>query len=91
MKDLGYYFSKVNISIVELNDNKVDLIYNVSLGKKAKINKISFIEIKFTKDRKLKRLIASEEYKFWKFISGKKYISENLINFDKTLLKFLFE
>ncbi len=87
LKDLGYYFSKVNISIVELNDNKVDLIYNVNLGKKAKINKISFIGNKIYKDRKLKRLIASEEYKFWKFISGKKYLSENLINFDITLLK----
>ena len=32
-------------------------------------------------------MIASEEYKFWKFISGKKYLSENLINFDVTLLK----
>ena len=32
-------------------------------------------------------MIASEEYKFWKFISGKKYLNETLIKFDERLLK----
>ena len=71
LKNLGYYFSEVNVSVVQLDDNKIDLIYNVELGKKSKIKKITFIGNKVFKDRKLKRLITSEEYKFWKFISGK--------------------
>ena len=87
LKDLGYYFSTVEISIIDLQDNKVDLKYKVNLGKKAKIRKINFIGNKVFKDRKLKRLIASEEYKFWKFISGKKFLNENLINFDERLLR----
>ncbi len=87
LKDLGYYFSKVEISIAELADNKVDLKYKVDLGKKAKIKKISFIGNKIFKDKKLKRIIVSEEYKFWKFISGKKFLNENLIQFDERLLK----
>ena len=32
-------------------------------------------------------MIISEEYKFWKIISGKKYLNEGLINFDKRLLR----
>lgn len=87
LKNLGYYFSQVEISIVELDDNKVDLTYTVDLGKKAKIKKISFIGDKKFKDKKLKRLIVSEEYKFWKFISGKKFLNENLIEFDERLIK----
>ena len=87
LKDLGYYFSKVEISIIDLKQNKVDLQYKVNLGKKAKIKKINFIGDKVFKDRKLKRLITSEEYKFWKFISGKKYLNENLIKFDERLLR----
>ena len=87
LKDLGYYFSKVEISIIELEDNKVDLKFNIDLGKKAKIKKISFIGNKIFKDKKLKRLIVSEEYKFWKFISGKKFLNENLVQFDERLLK----
>ena len=42
---------------------------------------------KVFKDAKLKNIIVSEEYKFWKIISGKKYLNEVLIEFDKRLLK----
>ena len=63
LKDLGYYFSDIDISIEQLEDNKVNLIYNISLGKKAKIKKISFVGNKIYKDKKLKSIILSEEYK----------------------------
>ena len=52
LKDLGYYFSKIVISIEELEDNKINLTYNISLGEKAKIKKISFIGDKIFKDKK---------------------------------------
>ncbi|MFL2895106.1 MAG: outer membrane protein assembly factor BamA, partial [Candidatus Pelagibacter sp.] len=39
------------------------------------------------KDKKLKSVILSEEYKGWKFLSGKKYLNETMINYDKRLLK----
>ncbi len=87
LKELGYFFSKVTVSMIELENNKIDLIYKVDLGEKSKIKKIKFIGNKVFKDRKLKSLITSEEYKFWKFISGSKYLNQNLINFDERLLK----
>ena len=87
LKELGYYFSTIEISINQLDDNKVDIFYEIDLGSKAKIKKISFIGDKIFKDKKLKSLIISEEYKFWKFISGKKFLNENIINLDKKLLK----
>ena len=87
LKDLGYYFSEIEITITDLNDNKVDLKYNVILGEKAKIRKIKFIGDKVFKDKKLKNVITSEEFRFWKFISGKKYLNQNLIEFDERLLK----
>ena len=86
LKDSGYYFSNINIDLIELNNNKVNLIFNLDLGNKAKIKKITFVGNKIFKDNKLRNLIISEEYKFWKIISGKKYLNENIINFDKRLL-----
>ena len=47
------------------------LIYDIDLGEKAKIKEIVFIGDKKFKDKKLLELIASEEYKFWKFITKK--------------------
>ena len=87
LKDLGYYFSLINISTEELKDNKINLTYNISLGEKAKIKKISFIGEKIFKDKKLKGVILSEEYKPWKFLSGKKYLNESMIKYDERLLK----
>ena len=83
----GHYFSKVETLVEELNDNLVKIYHKINLGKKAKIKKISFIGNTIYKNSKLKGLIVSEEYKFWKFISGRKYLNERTINFDKTLLK----
>ena len=87
LKNIGYYFSKIEISIVELEDNKINLNYNISLGEKAKIKRISFIGNKIFKDKKLKGVILSEEYKSWKFLSGKKYLNEEMIAYDERLLK----
>ena len=87
LKDLGYYFAEINTSVEELNDDKINLIFNISLNKKAKIRKISFIGNKIYKDKKLKSIILSEEYKFWKFLSGKKFLNEAMIEYDKRLLK----
>ncbi len=87
LKDLGYYFSKIEILKEDLEDNKVNIVYNISLGKKAKIKKISFIGEKIFKDKKLKAVILSEEYKPWKFITGKKYLNESMISYDERLLK----
>ena len=87
LKQKGYFFSKVDVIVENLSDNKVNLIYNVDIGDKAKIKKITFIGDKIFKDRKLRSIIVSEEYKFWKFISGKKYLNQNLISLDERLLK----
>ena len=87
LKNLGYYFAEIDTSVEELSDNKVNLVFNVSIGKKAKIKKISFIGNKIYKDKKLKSIILSEEYKSWKFLSGKKFLNEAMIEYDKRLLK----
>ena len=87
LKDLGYFFSKVEVFKEELEDKKVNISYIIDLGNKAKIKKISFIGNKGFKDNKLKRIIVSEEYKFWKFISGRKFLNEKLTQLDTRLLK----
>ena len=87
MKNRGYYFAKVEALIENKNNNKLDIIFKIDLGVKSKIKKITFIGNKIYKDKKLKNIIVSEEYKFWKFISGKKFLNENIIELDKRLLK----
>jgi len=82
----GYYFSKVSTSLKKNDNNTVDLIFDINLGEKAFIKKITFIGDKKIKDNKLKKIIVSEEAKFWKFISSKKYLDLNRIKLDENLL-----
>ena len=91
LKKEGYYFSKVESSFQDLGSSKVDLFYNIELGSKAKISKISFIGDKKFKDSTLRRVILSEEFKFWKIISGKKFLNEALIDFDKKLMNNFYK
>ena len=91
LKEQGFYFSNIKSSYQDLGDNKIDLSYEIELGKKAKISKISFIGEKKFKDNRLKSVILSEEYRFWKFISSKKYLNESLIAFDKRLLNNFYK
>ena len=84
---MGYYFTNVEAVLETLDENKVNLFYNIKLGEKSKIKKISFIGNKIFKDNKLRSVIVSEEYKFWKFISGRKFLNQDMIELDKNLLK----
>tara|TARA_B100001057_G_scaffold273069_1_gene273392 strand:+ start:1865 stop:4114 length:2250 start_codon:yes stop_codon:yes gene_type:complete len=87
LKDLGYYFPKVDILLENKPNNIVDIFYTINLGEKTKISKIIFNGNYNFKVNKLRSIIVSEEYKFWKFISGRKYLKESNVNFDKRLLK----
>ena len=87
LKSSGYYFSEVKTKIIENNNNTIDIVFNLELGEKAFIEKIEFIGEKFYKDRLLRNIIASEEKRFWKFLTKKKYINPELIKLDQRLLE----
>ena len=65
----------------------MELKLNIDEGKRARIKDISFIGEKKIKDKKLLEVIASEEHRFWKFISNKVYLNQATINLDKRLLE----
>ena len=92
LKSSGYYFAEIKTSS-SLNEeqNSIRLIYEVDLGKRAKIEEIQFIGDKKIKDRKLKNIITSEERKFWKFISQSVYLNYERIELDKRLLSNFYK
>ena len=91
LKNLGYFFTEISVDIVELENRFVNLYYNIDLNEKSKISKIKFLGDKVFKAGKLKNLIISEEYRFWKILSSKKYLNKNIIEIDKKLLKNFYK
>ena len=87
LNSAGYYFNKVDVTLKTNNNDTVDIIYDIDLGEKALIKNIIFTGEKYYKDKKLKNIIVSEESKFWKFISNKKYLNPDQISLDLRLLE----
>ncbi len=92
LKTNGFYFSKVEPSIIkDDNLNAVRLRIEIDQGKKARIKQIQFIGDKKLKDKKLLEVIASEEHKFWKFVSRNVYLNQPRIELDKRLLESFYK
>ena len=87
LNKIGYYFAEIKSFISENPNNTINLVYEINLGEKAIIGKIEFTGQKVFKNRKLRNIITSEEGRFWKFISNKKYLNEQQIKLDERLLK----
>ena len=83
----GYYFSTVTSDVQDNPNNTIDLNFNIDLGNKVKISNIEFTGDKIVKDRTLRNIITTEESKFWKFLSKKKYLNEQSLLRDERLLR----
>ena len=91
LKNSGYYFAEVKLSVIKNPNNTVSLIYDIDQGNKAKIRKIKFIGDKKFKNRKLYSVIVSEENKFWKFVSSRKLLNKARIDLDERLLESFYK
>ena len=83
---IGYNFAEVDAKVRNINEKNVDLVFEINRGEITRISKISFLGDKKIKEKRLRDIIASEENKFWKFITRNTRFSENLVNLDKRLL-----
>ena len=83
---IGYNFVNVEPKIEKFDENRINLIYFVEKGKKTDIAEINFTGDKKIKDKRLRDVIASEEAKFWKFLSKNTFLSNTNIELDKRLL-----
>ena len=92
LKSNGYYFAQVKTTLEKDNElNSIKLNLDIELGEKARIKNIVFIGDKKVKDKRLLELIASEEHKFWKFLSNKVFLNKSLIDLDKRLLENFYK
>ena len=88
LKTNGYYFVEVTPSISKNDElNSIRISIDINEGPRARLKNISFIGDKKIKDKKLLEIIASEEHKFWKFISNNVYLNQSRINLDKRLIE----
>lgn len=82
----GYNFVKIDLKTETFSDKRVNLNFIVDKGNKTYIKQINFIGDKKIKTSRLRDIIVSEEYKFWKFISRNTFLNFRNVELDKRLL-----
>ena len=83
----GRYAAVVEPKVIYLEQNRVDIVFEISEGPLSKVESIKFLGNSFFSDSRLKREINTSESRWWKVLtSGGKY-DPDLLNFDKENLK----
>ena len=90
-KNSGYYFIEIDAEVEKLERNRVNLVYTLNKGEKAKIAKIYFLGDKKIREKKLRDVITSQENRFWKVVSRNIFLNKERINLDKRLLKSYYK
>jgi outer membrane protein insertion porin family len=83
----GYYNARVDPQIIRLDQNRVDVVYQINDGAVTLISKIVFVgNHEFSEDR-LSEVVNSRESRWWRFLSTSDEYDPQRLNFDKELLR----
>ncbi len=83
----GRYGAEVEPKVIYLEQNRVDLVFEIEEGPKSKIKYISFLGNSFFSDKRLKSEIMTKESRWWKILSSGGKFDRDLLNFDQENLK----
>ncbi|MBP5352213.1 MAG: outer membrane protein assembly factor BamA [Alphaproteobacteria bacterium] len=83
----GRYSVTVEPKIIERDENRVDLIYEIDEGAAAKIEKINFLGNKHYSNSDLQDEIMSKENRWYRFFSSSEIYDAEKMEYDKELLR----
>ena len=83
----GRFAAVIEPKIIQLDENRVDLVFEVNEGPLIKINSIAFSGNKSFSDRTLRQAIASRESRWWAFLASNDKYDEGRLDYDVRLLR----
>jgi outer membrane protein insertion porin family len=87
----GRYSASITPKIVPLEQNRVDLVYEISEGPEAKIRHITFIGNNSFSRSTLEKVLNSEEEAWWRFLSDNDKYDPERLNYDQELLRRFYQ
>ena len=83
----GFFGTKIDPKKIELSDNRVNVVYEISEGHPTYITDIKFNGNKVFSDRTLRGQILSREHAWWRFLTQFDVFDEDRIQYDGQLLR----
>ncbi len=86
-RSIGFLSAQVNPKIISRDNGQIDVVFEVTEGKKAYIKEILFVGNKGFSKKELVEQIRAKEYAWWKFMAQFDIFDENMVKYDTELLK----
>jgi outer membrane protein insertion porin family len=83
----GRFAASVDPKIVKLEQNRVDLVFEINEGKRTGIRSIKFVGNDHFSTDELKQTINTRESAWWRIFSSSDYYDPDRMNYDKELLR----
>jgi len=82
----GYYNATVTPKIIELPDNRVNVVFNCTDGTQTDVSRITFIGNDHFGQGTLKDVVSTRESAWWRFLSSSDEYSSDRVEYDQYLL-----
>lgn len=83
----GRFAATVEPKIVQLDQNRVDLIFEIHEGQKSGIRRISFLGNKRFSDGDLRDVVSMRETRWWRFLTSADTYDPDRLTYDRELLR----
>ncbi|MDF1748630.1 MAG: outer membrane protein assembly factor BamA, partial [Alphaproteobacteria bacterium] len=83
----GRFAAKVEPKVIQLEQNRVDLVFEISEGALTGIEKIGFIGNSYFSDSALREVLVTKESRWYRFLSNSDTYDPDKLTFDRELLR----
>ncbi len=83
----GRFGARVDAKVIKLDQNRVDLIYEIDEGSDTYISTIAFVGNHVFSESRLRETISSREEAWWRFLSSSDSYDPDRLQYDRELLR----
>jgi len=83
----GFFGTKISPKKIDLDNNRVNIVYEISEGHPTYIRNIDFENNKKFRDSQLRQEILSREHAWWRFMTQFDVYDEDRIQYDQQMLQ----
>lgn len=83
----GRFATEIQPKVIQLEQNRVDLVFEIDEGPLNRIRGLSFIGNRKFSDSDLKDVIQTKEYAFWRLLTTTDTYDPDRLSFDRELLR----
>ncbi len=83
----GRFAARVEPKVIELDQNRVDVVFEITEGETALVSRVSFVGNTAFSDSRLRDVIATREQAWYRILSSSDVYDPERLNFDRELLR----